>query len=126
MKCLLDTHYLIWIVTNAGRLKKFPWLERYAPWGISPVTFLEIQLLAESGRLKSRSVEFIEAVKTDTRFVLDDVAASVLFQKALSLGWTRDPFDRLLVAHSLARRVPLCTTDSMIQEHHTLIVPELR
>jgi len=65
-------------------------------------------------------------VKTDTRFVLDDVAASVLFQKALSLGWTRDPFDRLLVAHSLARRVPLCTTDSMIQEHHTLIVPELR
>ena len=126
MKCLLDTHYLIWIVTNAGRLKKFLWLERYAPWGISPVTFLEIQLLAESGRLKSRPLEFIEAVKADTRFVVDDVAASVLFQRALSLGWTRDPFDRLLAAHSLARRVPLCTTDSMIQEHHTLIVPELR
>ena len=55
-------------------------LERYAPWGISPATFLEIQLPAESGRLKSRPLEFIEAVKADTRFVVDDVAASVLFQ----------------------------------------------
>lgn len=126
MKCLLDTHYLIWIVTNARRLKQFPWLQRYAPWGISPVNFLDVQLLAESGKLNSRPSEFIEAVKADPRFVLDDVSALVLFQKALDLGWTRDPFDRLLAAHSLARRVPLCTTDAEIQEHHTLIVPELR
>jgi len=126
MKCLLDTHYLIWIVTNSRRLKQFPWLERYSPWGISPVTFLEIQLLAESGRLKTRPSEFIEAVKMDPRFLIDDVAASVLFQKALSLGWTRDPFDRLVAAHSLARRLPLCTIDSIIQKHHTLILPELR
>src|SRR3954454_14393676 len=92
MKCLLDTHFLIWIVANAARLKQFPWLQRYAPWGISPVTFLEIQLLEESGRLKSRSSAFLEAVKVDPRFVVDDVSVSVLVQKSLELGWTRDPF----------------------------------
>jgi PIN domain nuclease of toxin-antitoxin system len=126
MKCVLDTHFLIWIVTDAPRLKQFPWLQRYASWGVSPVSFLEVQLLAESGRLKLRPAAFIEAIKADPRFMVDDIATSVLFQKALELGWTRDPFDRLLAAHSLARRTPLCTTDSDIQKHHALIVSELR
>lgn len=57
---------------------------------------------------------------------MDDVASSVLFQKALEPGWTRDPFDRLLAAHSLARRIPMCTADSDIQKNHSLIVSELR
>jgi len=126
MKCVLDTHFLIWIVTNAARLKKFPWLQRYAPWGVSPVSFLEVQLLAESGRLKLRPAAFIGAVRADPRFVVDDITVSVLFQKALDLGWTRDPFDRLLAAHSLARRTPMCTTDSDIQKYHSLIVSEFR
>jgi len=126
MKCLLDTHYLIWVVTNAKRLKQFPWLQRYAPWRISPVSFMEIQLLAESGRLKLRPTELIETVKSDPRFVLDDVFISVLVHKALELSWTRDPFDRMLAAHSLARQLPLCTADLEIQKSHTLVVPELR
>lgn len=126
MKCILDTHFLLWIVTNSRRLKQYPWLLRYSPWGVSPVSFLEIQLLAESGRLKTRPAEFIEAVKADPRLVLDDISISVLVQKALDLAWTRDPFDRFLAAHSLARRIPLCSSDSEIQEHHLLIVPELR
>ena len=125
MKCLLDTHFLIWIVTNTRRLKRYPWLQRYVPWGVSPVSFLEIQFLAESGRLKSHSKEFIETMKSDPRFVVDDVFVSAIVQKALDLSWTRDPFDRLLAAHSLVRHVPLCTTDSDIQEHHKLIVSEL-
>ena len=38
----------------------------------------------------------------------------------------RDPFDRLLVAHSEARRVPLCTLDRRIRAEHRLLVKELR
>ena len=126
MKCLLDTHYLIWVFTNARRLKRFPWLDRYAPWRVSPVSFLEIQLLAESGRLSVRPTQLIETVKRDPRFVLDDVVVSVIVHKTLDLSWTRDPFDRMLAAHSLARQLPFCTTDSDIQANHPLIVPELR
>jgi PIN domain nuclease of toxin-antitoxin system len=126
MKCLLDTHYLIWIVTNARRLKKFPWLQRYTPWRVSPVSFLEIQLLAESGRLRFRPAELTAAIQADPRFLLDDVFVSILLYKALNLSWTRDPFDRMLAAHSLARQLPLCTTDSEVQANHALIVPELR
>src|SRR5688572_32521466 len=45
---LLDTHFLIWLVLQSKRLSKFTWLDRYRPWGVSPVSFLEIQFLARS------------------------------------------------------------------------------
>jgi PIN domain nuclease of toxin-antitoxin system len=49
-----------------------------------------------------------------------------LVRQALPLDWTRDPFDRLLVAHSRARRVPLCTVDRLILSHHDRVVDEIR
>ena len=94
--------------------------------GRIPGLFSRNPVLAESGRLKARPAELIEAVKVDPRLVLDDVSISILVQKALDLAWTTDPFDRFLAAHSLARRIPLYSADSEIQEHHPLIVPELR
>jgi len=122
---LLDTHFLIWLVLGSDRLAEFPWLDRYRPWGVSPVSFLEIQCLAEIGRLSVRNPEFSSAGIDDPRFSVDDVALIVLIRHGLKLGWTRDPFDRLLAAHSLARRVPLCSLDRRVRGHHRLVVEEL-
>lgn len=124
--CLLDTHFLIWILKKSKRLKAFPWLEEYRPWGVSAVSLLEIQFLAEIGRLEVRNPEFTETVTRDPRFQLDDVSLVRVVQKSLPLGWTRDPFDRLLAAHSLVRRLPVCTVDRLMAVEHSLIVPELR
>ena len=124
--CLLDTHFLIWIVTRSKRLKAFPWLGDYRPWGVSPVSLLEIQFLSEIGRLDVRNPEFTETLKKDPRFALDEVSLVALVEKALSLEWTRDPFDRMIAAHSLARRVPVCTLDTVLGVRHSLIVPQLR
>lgn len=126
MKILLDTHFLIWLVLDLPRIDEFPWLERYRPWGVSPVSFLEIQFLAEVGRLEVRHPDFMEAVGRDPRFVVDEVGLVALVEKAVPLRWTRDPFDRLLVAHSEARRVPLCTVDQKIRAEHRRLVEELR
>lgn len=57
MTLLVDTHFLIWILLRSKRLRSFPWLERYAPWGVSPVSFLEIEFLAEMGRVEVRNSE---------------------------------------------------------------------
>lgn len=108
------------------RLAEFPWLDAYRPWGISPVSFLEVQFLAEVGRLEVRHAEFTAAVGRDPRFVVDEVPLVPLVEKALPLSWTRDPFDRLLAAHSEARRAPLCTLDRRMRVQHGLIVEELR
>jgi len=122
---LLDTHFLIWLVLQSKRLTKFPWLDRYRPWGVSPVSFLEIQFLAEVGRLSVHNPDFTNKVMADARFIVDDISSVVLVRPALELDWTRDPFDRLLVAHSLARHIPLCTTDRLIRLHHQLLPGEI-
>jgi PIN domain nuclease of toxin-antitoxin system len=126
VKALLDTHFLIWIALGRPRVAEFPWLIRYLPWGISPVSLLEIQLLSEVGRLEVDAHAFEERLRGDARFLLDEVPLAALIRSALDLTWTRDPFDRLLAAHSTARRIPLCTTDGTIRTHHRHLVPELR
>jgi PIN domain nuclease of toxin-antitoxin system len=125
VKCILDTHFLLWIVLGADRLEAFPWLSRYRPWGVSPVTFLEIAFLAEVGRIEVRKAEFVEAVLRDRRFVVDEVPLLALVRQAVGIDWTRDPFDRLLAAHSLARRTPLCTVDRRLRARHVLLPGEL-
>jgi PIN domain nuclease of toxin-antitoxin system len=122
---LLDTHFLIWLVLGSKRISRFPWLDQYRPWGVSPVSLLEIQFLAEIGRLTVRNPDFTNAVMKDARFTVDDIPLTTLVRSAIRLDWTRDPFDRLLVAHSAARRVAFCTTDRGIRDHHRLVPTEL-
>lgn len=126
MTCLLDTHFLVWIAKDAKQLRRFKWLSHYEPWGVSAISLLEIQILMECGRIHIRNPHFTDAVMTDPRFVVDDVSLVALTHKALALSWTRDPFDRLVCAHSLVRRLALCSVDTNIQENHKLLVPELR
>lgn len=125
MSALLDTHFVLWTVLGAPRLEEFPWLERYRPWAVSPVSFLEIQFLGEVGRLEVRTSELTEAVGRDPRFAIDEVPLMSLVQHALPMTWTRDPFDRLIAAHSRSRRLPLCSLDRQIRDEHSLIVREL-
>ena len=125
MRALLDTHFLLWILLDLPRLDEFPWLDRYRPWGVSPVSFLEMTFLGEVGRIEIRRVGFADAIATDPRFVVDEPPLLALIDKALPLTWTRDPFDRLLAAHSEARRVPLCTLDRRMRRKHRLLVDEL-
>lgn len=121
LKSLLDTHFVLWIVTGADRLRSFPWIERYRPWGVSPVSLLEIQYLAEIGRVEIQNPRFTDALLEDPRFMIDEIPLVPLMRRAIELTWTRDPFDRLISAHSSIRRLPLCTTDRNVRENHPLI-----
>lgn len=86
------------------------------PLYISPITILELQVLLEAGRfeLKSGTVSrFLE----DDRWTLDEPPVAKWFDSAIELAWTRDPFDRLLVAHARVRGWRLATADRTILEH---------
>ena len=97
MNLLLDTHFLLWILLGSKRLKEFPWLERYRPWGVSPISMLEIQFLSEVGHVEVQGPELYEVLQRDSRFVVDEVPLLALITKALSLegpdlrkyAWTR-------------------------------------
>lgn len=109
---LLDTNAVIWWATNHRRsavLRK--WQGRTF---VSPVSLLEIRFLVECGRARLRPNT---SLAEDPRWFVDDPSARALFEEAESVSWTRDPFDRLIVAHAQLRSWKLATADEMLIEH---------
>ncbi len=111
---LLDTNAVIWLLTGHRRAK--PLMESGARLYLSPVSLLELKFLIECGRLEEVGENALDAVSSDPRWHLDDPSSERLFNAALALDWTRDPFDRLLVAHARCRRWKFATGDRRLRE----------
>jgi PIN domain nuclease of toxin-antitoxin system len=112
---LLDTNALIWLQQDhprAARLTRFG-----ARLYVSPASLLEIQFLLESGRVRVRRNMTVLDLLADDRWLQDDPPSTAWFGAAVAVGWTRDPFDRLLVAHARLRRWRLATSDVAVIEH---------
>jgi PIN domain nuclease of toxin-antitoxin system len=108
---LLDTHAAIWIVQGHRRARP---LKRYPRIYLSPASVLEIQFLAEVGRLRLRAGLSPTALADDDRWRLDEAPPAKWFAAACELSWTRDPFDRLLAAHARVRGWKLATADTVL------------
>ena len=109
---LLDTNAIIWLLASHARAA--PLKARGARLYASPASVLELQFLSESGRLRVRGGVSVAALVHDERWVLDDPSSAAWFDKATAVGWTRDPFDRLLVAHARLRKWRLATGDGAL------------
>jgi PIN domain nuclease of toxin-antitoxin system len=108
---LLDTNALIWLEQGHRRSRT---LQRHrGRLYISPATLLELEFLLEAGRIRLRGGT-LESLADDGRWMLDDPPAVSWFMRAIDLGWTRDPFDRLLVAHARLRGWRLATGDDAL------------
>ncbi len=109
---LLDTNAVIWLDQNHPRTRK---LARSASrLFVSPATLLELQMLDEIGRLRLRAG--IRAIVDSEHWQLDDPPAVEWFEQSAEESWTRDPFDRLIVAHARVRRFRIATGDGTILE----------
>jgi PIN domain nuclease of toxin-antitoxin system len=49
--------------------------------------------------------------------MMDEPPAVAWFRQPTAIGWTRDPFDRLIAAHAQARKWRLATGDIRLLEH---------
>jgi PIN domain nuclease of toxin-antitoxin system len=104
---LLDTNAIIWIVRGHRRART---LVDGTSLRISPASVFELQLLADVGRLKVALAD----VLADERWRVDEPPSLQWFSSAAEESWTRDPFDRLIVAHARLRRWRLATADAAI------------
>jgi PIN domain nuclease of toxin-antitoxin system len=110
---LLDTNALIWLERNHPRAR--PLRSSSKQLYISPANLLELQILMEAGRLRLRD-RSVSDLAGDPRWLLDDPTAAAWFEEALGLGWTRDPFDRLIVAHARIRGWRVATGDLALSD----------
>lgn len=110
---LLDTHAVIWLASGHRRARP---LARVPRLHLSPVSVLEIQFLAEEGRLRLAAGRSAVMLSGDRRWILDDPPAARWFAAACEFTWTRDPFDRLLAAHARVRGWKLATADDLLIE----------
>lgn len=85
---------------------------------ISPAVLLELEFLHEIGRLRSGAAHVADYLARELDIhVAGDRFADVA-REALALIFTRDPFDRLIVAHAALLNAPLVTMDAHIRRHY--------
>jgi PIN domain nuclease of toxin-antitoxin system len=106
---LLDTNAVIWLHDGHRRARRLD--AHLGQLYVSPANFLELQLLVEAGRLRLKQGAAVRDFANDDRWAMDNPSSVAWFERALDMGWTRDPFDRLLVAHAAFRGWRLATGD---------------
>ena len=119
MKAFLDTHAAVALEEGAREVfgpASVDLLERAALF-VSPIVRLELEFLAEIGRLTVEPDEILGGLASKLGIVQSDDPMAAVVAEAMNLTWTRDPFDRLLVATAALHRAPLITNDQNIREH---------
>ena len=120
----LDTHVLVWLYE--GLIEKFPKkiqnkinsLDLF----ISPMIELELDFLYEIGRINETGVEIVRYLNAHLGINISRVDFYKVIEEAQHLIWTRDPFDRLIVANASMFQAPLITKDEKIQQHYSLAI----
>lgn len=96
-------------------------LETGTPF-VSPIVELELTYLYEIGRVSEPASAPLAALGRTIGLEVADVSIAELVQAAVNLSWTRDPFDRLIAAHSIVANSPLITADETILENLPLAI----
>jgi len=116
----LDTHVVAWLF--AGDLERLGEGNRTLLVGrslvISPMVELELEYLYEIGHTTIPGAEVVEDLERRLGLSRSDRPFPEVVAVALAQTWTRDPFDRLIVAQAAIDSTPLLTKDATIRDHY--------
>lgn len=118
----VDTHVVIWMYAGTPLPTAVERRIEECSIYISPVVQMELDLLHEIGRLRVRGHEIVNHLVDRAVATVQDVPLYRLVGYAGAVRWTRDPFDRLIVAHAKADDLPLLTKDRTILENFPLAI----
>ncbi len=115
----LDTHVVVWLY--AGQTEKLSAKVRsYINENdiyISPIVSLELQYLLEVKRIIPKPQTVISALSEAIGLNVCDKNFYQIVQCAQQYSWTRDPFDRIIVAQAGLKGNILATKDQTILTH---------
>jgi PIN domain nuclease of toxin-antitoxin system len=114
----LDTHVVAWLYADdRDRLRPVRKRLDESELVISPMVTLELEYLREIGRLRVGGQDIVSDLVARIGLRLSTASMAHVVGHAIGLSWTRDPFDRIIVAQAMADGVPLVTKDASIREH---------
>ncbi len=116
----IDTHIAIWLFNAERKRLTTAAMDVLAreQMGYSPMVRHELDLLYERKRLPAPSPDAIlQYMSAAFNAAESQIDFSRLIDKATKLKWTRDPFDRFIVAHAIVDGARLVTADERILEH---------
>ena len=116
----LDTHVVVWLY--AGEIKKLSGQAKELINGhdviISPVVLLELQYLYETQRITVEAREIVSDLSERIGLKTCDLSFNTIVIGALDFSWTRDPFDRIIVANAAVNQNILVTKDQNILDNY--------
>lgn len=116
----LDTHVVVWLYT--GLVDRFSndiqMLLNEHDLLISPIVRLELQHLYEIKRVSVEAEGMITDLSQRIGLTICPKPFDAVVMRAAKLAWTRDPFDRILVAHASLNNSVLVSRDQTILAHY--------
>jgi PIN domain nuclease of toxin-antitoxin system len=120
----LDTHVAIWLYS--GRLDLFrPKVLRLINDNqvcISHLVRLEMKYLNEIGRINQHPDMIIDALIDEIGLVFSNNSIERIVSQAIHLDFTRDPFDRIIVADAYINNSYLISKDQNIRKNYKYAV----
>jgi PIN domain nuclease of toxin-antitoxin system len=120
----LDTHVVVWLYAGAIKELSATAVERIDAHDIriSPVVRLELQYLFEIQRITAESNDIVVDLADRIGLTICDKHFNRIASRALEYSWTRDPFDRLIVANAAVNLDRLVTRDDRILKNYAYAV----
>lgn len=115
----LDTHVVCWLYEGRSELLTPAALQAIESGllQVSPVVQLELAYLHEIGRISRDGGYVLDTLAGDIGLSVADASLARVMKIAGTLTWTRDPFDRTLVAHAVIADAALVSKDRLIRKH---------
>ena len=121
MIAYLDTNALVWLSEGSlvGLSHKIDRLLEEGDLLFSPMVLFELELLYEIKRVKRPARDIQNKVEHELGVRLCDIPFAAIVSAALDEKWTRDPFDRLIVANAKANGFAwLISADELMRKHY--------
>ncbi|MGA2278443.1 MAG: PIN domain-containing protein [Terracidiphilus sp.] len=121
MIAYFDTNALLWLSEGslAGRTPKIDRVLEEADLFFSPMVLLELEFLHEIKRIKLPASDIQRKVEYELGVRLCSLPFAAVASAALDEKWTRDPFDRMIVANAKANGFAwLISADEAIRKHY--------
>jgi PIN domain nuclease of toxin-antitoxin system len=116
----LDTHAVVWLY--AGLADKFSApvraLMNEQDIAISPAVRLELQFLHEIQRVADDADTIVTDLANRIGLTIGNLDFNATISRALEISWTRDPFDRIIVANASLDDSILVSKDQNILSHY--------